>query len=40
MIQLTLFQGKKKKEVEVPDDEDDDAVRSCVSQESDNGTVC
>jgi hypothetical protein len=32
MVQLTLFKCKKKKGDEVADDEDDDGVRTSVSQ--------
>ncbi len=37
MVQLTLFQGKKKKGDEV---DDDDAVRTSVSQDRVTATLC
>jgi hypothetical protein len=39
-VQLTLFQGKKKKGDEVADDGDDDAVITSVSQDQVTATLC
>ncbi len=38
-VLLTLSQGEKKKGDEVADDEDDDAVRTSVSQDSMTATL-
>ncbi len=40
MVQSTLSQGKKKKGDEVADDEDDDAVRTSMSQDRVTVTLC
>ncbi len=40
MVQSTLSQGRKKKGDEVADDEDDDAVRTSMSQDRVTATLC
>jgi hypothetical protein len=40
MVQSTLSQDKKKKGDEVADDEDDDAVRTSMSQDRVTATLC